>query len=74
MPLHTEREPTPWHLDRLDDPQGPAGRLAGAAIVAPAALSLITTGFPEGAERTRAIGLYGAVSSVGLSGVEMFQT
>jgi EmrB/QacA subfamily drug resistance transporter len=38
---------------------------AGAAIVAPAALSLITTGFPEGAERTRAIGLYGAISSVG---------
>src|SRR5260370_22821461 len=38
---------------------------AGAAVVAPAALSLITTGFPEGAERTRAIGLYGAVSSVG---------
>ena len=36
---------------------------AGAAIVAPAALSLITTGFPEGPERTRAIGLYGAVSS-----------
>src|SRR6266849_1351719 len=38
---------------------------AGAALVAPAALSLITTGFPEGPERTRAIGLYGAVSSVG---------
>ena len=38
---------------------------AGAAIVAPAALSLITTSFPEGPERTRAIGLYGAVSSVG---------
>ncbi len=38
---------------------------AGAAVVAPAALSLITTGFPEGPERTRAIGLYGAVSSVG---------
>ncbi len=38
---------------------------AGAAIVAPAALSLITTGFPEGPERTRAIGLYGAISSVG---------
>ena len=38
---------------------------AGAAIVAPAALSLITTGFPEGPQRTRAIGLYGAVSSVG---------
>ena len=38
---------------------------AGAAIVAPAALSLITTGFPEGSERTRAIGLYGAISYVG---------
>ncbi|MDQ2811833.1 MAG: MFS transporter [Actinomycetota bacterium] len=38
---------------------------AGAAIVAPAALSLITTGFPEGPERTRAIGLYGSVASVG---------
>src|SRR6266568_3319602 len=38
---------------------------ARAAVVAPAALSLITTGFPEGPERTRAIGLYGAVSSVG---------
>jgi EmrB/QacA subfamily drug resistance transporter len=38
---------------------------AGAAIVAPAALSLITTSFPEGPQRTRAIGLYGAISSVG---------
>lgn len=38
---------------------------AGAAIVAPAALSLITTSFAEGPERTRAIGLYGAISSVG---------
>jgi MFS family permease len=28
-------------------------------------LSLITTSFPEGSERTRAIGLYGAISSVG---------
>ncbi|MBV9854413.1 MAG: MFS transporter [Streptosporangiaceae bacterium] len=38
---------------------------AGAAIVAPAALSLITTSFPEGPGRTRAIGLYGSISSVG---------
>ncbi len=38
---------------------------AGAAIVAPAALSLITTSFAEGPGRTRAIGLYGAISSVG---------
>jgi EmrB/QacA subfamily drug resistance transporter len=38
---------------------------AGAAIVAPAALSLITTSFPEGPRRTRAIGLYGSISAVG---------
>jgi EmrB/QacA subfamily drug resistance transporter len=38
---------------------------AGAAIVAPAALSLITTGFPEGPRRTRALGLYGATASIG---------
>ncbi|HEX6525271.1 MAG TPA: MFS transporter [Streptosporangiaceae bacterium] len=38
---------------------------AGAAVVAPAALSLITTSFTEGPERTRAIGLYGSISSVG---------
>ena len=37
----------------------------GAAVVAPAALSLITTGFPEGPRRTRALGLYGATASVG---------
>ncbi|HEV2374643.1 MAG TPA: MFS transporter [Streptosporangiaceae bacterium] len=37
----------------------------GAALVAPAALSLITTGFPEGPRRTRALGLYGATSAVG---------
>jgi MFS family permease len=33
--------------------------------VAPAALSLITTGFPAGPRRTRALGLYGATASVG---------
>jgi EmrB/QacA subfamily drug resistance transporter len=38
---------------------------AGAAIVAPAALSLITTSFPPGPRRTRAIGLYGSMASVG---------
>jgi len=37
----------------------------GAALVAPAALSLITTGFAEGPERTRALGMYGATASVG---------
>jgi EmrB/QacA subfamily drug resistance transporter len=38
---------------------------AGAALVAPSALSLITTGFAEGPQRTRALGLYGATASVG---------
>jgi EmrB/QacA subfamily drug resistance transporter len=38
---------------------------AGAALVAPSALSLITTGFAEGPERNRALGLYGATASIG---------
>ena len=38
---------------------------AGAAMVAPAALSLITTSFPPGPRRTRAIGLYGSMASLG---------
>jgi EmrB/QacA subfamily drug resistance transporter len=37
----------------------------GAAIVAPAALSLITTSVPTGRARTRALGYYGATASVG---------
>ena len=37
----------------------------GAAIVAPASLSLITTRFTEGPRRTRALGLYGATASIG---------
>ncbi len=38
---------------------------AGAAFVAPAALSLITTSFPDGQQRTRALGMYGATASIG---------
>jgi EmrB/QacA subfamily drug resistance transporter len=37
----------------------------GAALVAPSALSLITTSYVEGPSRTRAIGLYGATASIG---------
>ena len=40
----------------------------GAAIVAPAALALITSGFREGGPRNRALGLYGATASVGFVG------
>ena len=38
---------------------------AGAALVAPAAFSLITAGFDEGPARTRALGMYGATASIG---------
>jgi EmrB/QacA subfamily drug resistance transporter len=45
---------------------------AGAALVAPSALSLITTGFPEGPERTRALGMYGATASIGFVAGQVF--
>jgi EmrB/QacA subfamily drug resistance transporter len=38
---------------------------AGAAIVAPTALALITTTFPEGKPRNRAMGVYAAMSAAG---------
>src|SRR2546421_3972777 len=37
----------------------------GGAIVSPAALSIITTTFSEGAERNRALGAWGAVAGAG---------
>jgi EmrB/QacA subfamily drug resistance transporter len=37
----------------------------GGALAAPAALALLTTAFPEGAARVRAIGLYTTVSAAG---------
>jgi EmrB/QacA subfamily drug resistance transporter len=38
---------------------------AGAAVAAPAALSLITVTFPEGKHRTRALGVYAAMTGLG---------
>jgi EmrB/QacA subfamily drug resistance transporter len=38
---------------------------AGAALIAPAAFSLITASFDEGPARTRALGMYGATASIG---------
>jgi EmrB/QacA subfamily drug resistance transporter len=38
---------------------------AGAAVVAPTALALITTTFPEGKARNRAFGVYAAMSAAG---------
>jgi len=37
----------------------------GAAIVVPAALSIVMNMFPEGAERNKALGLWGAIGAVG---------
>src|SRR5689334_11528567 len=37
----------------------------GAAIVSPAALSIVTTTFTEGAERNKALGIWGAVAGAG---------
>lgn len=37
----------------------------GAAMISPAALSIITTTFAEGAERNRALGVWGAVAGAG---------
>ena len=39
----------------------------GAAIIAPTALSLVTTTFPEGPRRNRALGVYAAMSISGLA-------
>jgi EmrB/QacA subfamily drug resistance transporter len=42
-----------------------AGQGLGAAMLSPAALSIIMTAFNEGAERTRALGVWGAVGGAG---------
>lgn len=38
---------------------------AGGAVIAPTALALITTNFPEGGERNRAFGVYAAMAGAG---------
>ncbi|HEX8006891.1 MAG TPA: MFS transporter [Trebonia sp.] len=40
---------------------------AGAALVAPAALSILAVTFAEGTERNRALGIYGAVTGISAS-------
>jgi MFS family permease len=41
-----------------------AAQGAGAALIAPAALALIVTNFPEGPQRSRAISVYASVSAL----------
>jgi EmrB/QacA subfamily drug resistance transporter len=50
----------PWVLVAARCAQG-----AGGAALMPASLSLVTTVFAEGEERNRAVGVYGAMGSVG---------
>jgi EmrB/QacA subfamily drug resistance transporter len=46
------------------------GQGAGAALMAPAGLSILTTTFSTGADRTRALGIWGAISGLaGAAGV-----
>ena len=67
--LARHRHLHPRVRSRADSPPRPAccsppapSQGAGAAFAAPAALALLTTMFPEGRERMRAIGYYTAVS------------
>jgi MFS family permease len=39
----------------------------GAAVLAPSTLALLSTNFPEGPQRTRAVAYYGAVAGIGAS-------
>ncbi|WP_031509008.1 MFS transporter [Streptomyces megasporus] len=53
----------PWLLILARGVQG-----LSAAAVSPAVLALIAGGFPEGPERVKAMGVFGAVSSAGFTG------
>jgi EmrB/QacA subfamily drug resistance transporter len=44
----------------------------GAAIITPAALSIVTTSFPEGAERNKALGIWGALGGSGAAAGVLF--
>lgn len=54
--------PAGWWLITARAVQG-----IGAAIVAPSALSLLTAGFPEGQQRSRAVAWYAATAGIGAS-------
>jgi EmrB/QacA subfamily drug resistance transporter len=46
---------------------GRAGQGVGAAIMTPTALSIISTTFPEGSERNKALGIWGGMGGIGAS-------
>jgi EmrB/QacA subfamily drug resistance transporter len=51
---------------------GRAVQGVGAAIISPAALSIVTTSFPEGAERNKALGIWGALGGSGAAAGVLF--
>ena len=48
-----------------DADRGPRGPGIGGAVISPASLAILTTSFAEGAERNRALGVWGAVGGIG---------
>src|SRR5204862_5970568 len=49
-----------------------AVQVLGAAIISPAALSIVTTSFTEGAERNKALGIWGALGGSGAAAGVLF--
>src|SRR6266446_3510224 len=49
-----------------------AAQGVGAAIISPAALSIVTTTFSEGAERNKALGIWGALGGSGAAAGVLF--
>src|SRR6202011_926074 len=49
-----------------------AVQVLGAAIISPAALSIVTTTFKEGAERNKALGIWGALGGSGAAAGVLF--
>jgi MFS family permease len=46
----------------------------GGAVIAPTALALITTNFPEGGERNRAFGVYAEMAGAGSGQIDVAGT
>src|ERR1044072_2854771 len=59
-----------WNIGVLIAARGVQG--VGAAIISPAALSIVSTTFEEGAERNKALGIWGALGGSGAAAGVLF--
>ena len=59
------RWPAAWPRRQLELIAARAIQGLGGAVIAPASLSILTTTFPEGAARNRAVGIWGAMGGAG---------